>query len=149
MKTKSLLAAFVLFAMAAFSFAQNPAEQQIRTLENQESTAFANADSSWYVNNAADNCTWTGVDGTVVTKPEILKFIQLTPAEFKGKMSLQKSDLTVKMYGDSTAIATYNVVQGQSAVGSHATNFRDTDLWVMQNGTWKLVSQVQTYNAGH
>jgi hypothetical protein len=113
--------------------------QAITQMENEGLKANLAGDTSFMQKTYADD--WTGgfSGGIWTTKDSLLTDAKDTT---NNKMSsAQISDLKVRVYGDSTAIATYKesydgMIRGEHRVKTVLT----TDTFARQNGEWKAVA---------
>lgn len=77
--------------------------------------------------------------GGIRTKQDVLG----GPPAGAGYRHVRFDDLTVRRYGDDTAIASgVNVLQGSSA--NEVVRVRFTDVFVRRAGTWRAVSAQET-----
>ncbi len=110
----------------------------ITQLENEQSKATVDNDSSWIEKNYADD--WTGgfSGGIWTTKDSILNDAKDTA---NNKMNSDHiSDLKVRVYGN-TAIATYTDSYDGMVRGEHRVKtVLSTDTWVRMHGAWKEVA---------
>jgi ketosteroid isomerase-like protein len=140
----SILASVVLLATVTASAgmkkqSKEDVVQAITQMENDGVKASLAGDISFVQKTYADD--WTGgfSGGIWTTKDSLLTDSKDTT---NNKMNTQQiSDLKVRVYGDSTAIATYTNTYDGMIRGEHRIKtVLTTDTFVRQNGEWKAVA---------
>jgi ketosteroid isomerase-like protein len=140
----SILASVVLLATVTASAgmkkqSKEDVVQAITQMENDGVKASLAGDISFVQKTYADD--WTGgfSGGIWTTKDSLLTDSKDTT---NNKMNTQQiSDLKVRVYGDSTAIATYTNTYDGMIRGEHRVKtVLTTDTFVRQNGEWKAVA---------
>jgi ketosteroid isomerase-like protein len=140
----SILASVVLLATVTASAGRKKQSkedvvQAITQMENDGVKASLAGDISFVQKTYADD--WTGgfSGGIWTTKDSLLTDSKDTT---NNKMNTQQiSDLKVRVYGDSTAIATYTNTYDGMIRGEHRVKtVLTTDTFVRQNGEWKAVA---------
>jgi uncharacterized protein (TIGR02246 family) len=111
----------------------------ITKLENDSVKADLADDKAFYAKYQAED--WTGGDssGRWFSKKDMLKMMDDTK---NNKMNSEKiSELKVRTYGTTTAVATYKDTYDAMVLGEHRTRaVISTDTFVKQAGAWKLVA---------
>lgn len=134
-----LLAVLSPISLAKKQHTPSDAIAAITEFENNAVKADLAGDSSFFEKGYADN--WTGgfSGGTWSTKESML-------AEMKdsanNKMTSEEiRDLKVRVYGETTAVATYTDTYDGMVRGEHrAKSVLSTDTFVRQNGVWREVA---------
>jgi uncharacterized protein DUF4440 len=148
--TKSTLVVFGLaLAVTAFtvqaigkkhsSTSGSDATAAITEMENASVKADKAGDSSFVDKNYAENFSGGSSWGKWETKQSILADMKDSK---NNKMNSEEiSDLNVRLYGDTTAIATYKSTYDSVYHGEHrARTILSTDTFVRQDGSWKQVA---------
>lgn len=114
-------------------------EAAITQLEQDRVKADLANDGSWSKNHMADNYTGGTSWGAWQTKSEILTNAADTKNNNTSQMDL--SDVSVRVYGNNTAVATMHESYDSMIKGEHRTRkILTTDTWVNENGAWKLAA---------
>lgn len=140
----SILASVVLLAtVTATASAKKQSKEDviaaITQMENNGVKASLAGDTSFVQNTYADD--WTGgFSGGIWTSKESL--LADSKDTTNNKMNaMQISDLKVRVYGDSTAIATYTSSYDGMIRGEHRVKtVLATDTFARQDGEWKAVA---------
>lgn len=133
--------AIALMAPAAMGKKPEPknVEAAITQLEMEDAKANLAGDSAWTKRHMADNYTGGTSWGAWRTKQEILDNFADTKNNKSSKFEI--SDISVRVYGNHTAIATFRTSYDSMIKGEHRSRkVLTTDTWVNQNGTWKLAA---------
>ena len=133
--------AIALMAPAAMGKKPEPKniEAAITQLEMENAKANLAGDSSWAKRHMAENYTGGTSWGAWQTKQEILANFADTKNNKSTKFEI--SDISVRVYGNHTAVATSRVSYDSMIKGEHRSrNILTTDTWVNQNGAWKLAA---------
>ena len=138
-----LFAALVTLVAAAPAIAQGSVEQQIRDLERQSVEAAGRGPSGAFGERyLADDFLFTGLEGGVMTRAQILARAKSTP--FKGVV-IEVDDQQVRVYGDTAVVtgrATFTSADSPKPDSRPAARY--TRVWVRQGGSWKLVAEQLT-----
>jgi ketosteroid isomerase-like protein len=144
MTVVSILASVVLFAALTASAGMKKQSKEdvvaaITQMENDGVKASLAGDTSFVQKTYADD--WTGgfSGGIWTTKQSLLTDAKDTT---NNKMnSFQISDLKVRVYGDSAAIANYTSTYDGMIRGEHRVKtVLTTDTFARENGEWKAVA---------
>jgi hypothetical protein len=108
-------------------------------MENASVKADKAGDSSFVEKNYAENFSGGSSWGNWETKQSILA--DMKDSKNNKTNSEEISDLNVRLYGDTTAIATYKSTYDSTYHGEHrARTILSTDTFVRQDGSWKQVA---------
>ncbi len=146
MKTRTFLA-----LAGAVALAQLPAyaattdrtadEQQIRKIEQDWVNAMVKRDGAFLKKLEADDYTLTGPDGKVLTKEEDIKNTTEGDTIFDD---IKIENLEVRFYGDTAVVNGMNMIKAHSKSGDMEEDLSGpyswTDVFVKQNGQWKVVA---------
>jgi len=147
MKRANVLLA-MLIAAATFGYAQTPvkptpkvdaagAEQTLTKIENDIMAGILKKDFAAFGRHFADDAVFTGPDGTVQTKTQLL-------ADFKsGDLVIESSsisDMKVSVYGDAAVVTYATTDKGKYKKQDISGRYRWTDTFVRRNGEWKIVA---------
>ena len=112
-------------------------EQEIAQLEQQFSDAEVHKDIQRMSMLMADDLTDVEDDGSIWTKPDIIKLFQ-SPATMLERDTI--SELRIRQYGDTAIVTLLDsadfTVNGKDMGGE----FRLTDVWVRRGSKWQLVA---------
>ena len=143
MKKSLTVCAFLLLAVAmllpAASYGQiSNAQAAITKMENDAVKADLTDDAAFYQQNLSDDWMGGTSRGTWETKQSVLADMKDTKNNKVNREQI--SDLNVRVDGD-VAIATYKTTYDAMYHGQHmARTVISTDVFHMENGTWKLLS---------
>ena len=115
------------------------AEQELMKLENQWINAVVKADVAVLDQILADDYTWTGPEGNVITKAEILAFLK--SPEGTGLTSAVIDEMKVRVYGDAAVVLGRSTEKGQSKGTAFTDHSAWTDFWIKQAGRWRVVAE--------
>jgi len=134
--------AVVLLSLSAAASAQAAAStttQQLTRLLREFLVAAGTSDRAMFERFFADDVIYTRGSGVVVTKPEILKNIQVRAAE--GTNTYSAEDIQVHEYGD-TAVVAFRL-EGRTVHADKSVelaHFRNTGTFLRRNGQWQVVA---------
>jgi Domain of unknown function (DUF4440) len=132
------VASFTAIALGQKSKVSADAVATITQMENASVKADIAGDPSFVEKNYADNFTGGSSWGNWETKQAILA--DMKDSKNNKTNSEEISDLNVRIYGD-TAVATYKNTYDSLFHGDHrARTILSTDIFVLQNGSWKEVA---------
>ena len=119
----------------------NSPRQQIRDLEARRFAAMVRADGAELGRLLADDLTYGHSSGQLDTKASLLAALASGKLRYE---SLVPGDETVRIYAD-TAVGTGEVaVRAQAGDQKLDATLRFTDVWVQQDGRWRLVAWQST-----
>ena len=147
MRCFATLGAFVLAASALVS-AQAPearsalpptqdTEALLMKMERDAAAALTKKDFAGFAGVLSDDAVFTGPDGAVQTKAQLLGDIK------SGALVIEStviSDMKVRVFGES-AVATYTTTdKGKSKGRDISGRYRWTDTFVRRGGKWQIVA---------
>jgi ketosteroid isomerase-like protein len=114
------------------------AEQEIRQHLREWDEAYQHRDAQKLAAFLADDFTLTDATGAVLNKGQYLMSIVKAP-DFSRVTSWASEDVTVQVNGDKAVVTGRSPVKGRGRGKAQAIagNYRFTDQWVRQQGTWK------------
>lgn len=117
---------------------QAPSEEEIRAQLRAWDQAYQARDVQTLGRILADEFTLTDASGAVLTKAEYLMSVVKSPG-FNQPASFASQDVTVQIDGDKAVVTGRSAVKGRGRGKAQACagNYRLTDQWVRQQGTWK------------
>jgi Domain of unknown function (DUF4440) len=133
--------ALALIAPAALCQKSNSKkiEAAVTQLEKDRVKADLANDGSWSKNHLAESYTGGTSWGAWQTKGEIVSDAADTKNNKTSRMDL--SDVSVRVYGNNTAVATMKESYDSTIKGEHRTRkILTTDTWVNEKGAWKLAA---------
>jgi uncharacterized protein (TIGR02246 family) len=111
-------------------------KKEILKLEDERDQALMRNDADWFERVFADDIAYTGGNGAMPTKAEIVAEIRSRERKWQA---VQHDDYRVRVYGN-TAVATYFSHSTMEYKGKVSTNLgRTTDVYVKQDGVWRAV----------
>lgn len=114
-------------------------EATITQMEKENAKARVAGGSSWWSKNLAENYTGGTSWGAWETKQELLK--DSADSKNNNSSKFDVSDISVRVYGNNTAIATFRTSYDSVIKGEHRSRtILTTDTWVNENGAWKLAA---------
>ncbi|HEY8558899.1 MAG TPA: nuclear transport factor 2 family protein [Pyrinomonadaceae bacterium] len=137
---KFFLIVLMLIATSASVAAQNDSEREVRRLERAWLDAYEQRDSKSMDEIVADDFTITFPDGTVQTKPQIIKSLNAARAGSTPPPKFYTEEVQARVYGDA-AILTGRVTAEWRQNGNTAKEQnRYTDTYVKRGGRWQVVA---------
>lgn len=133
--------AVALMAPAAMGKQAEPknVKAAITQMERERIKADLASDSSWTKQNMAEDYTGGTSWGAWQTKQEILENLADTKNNKTSKREI--NDVSVRVYGNNTAISTLRESYDSMIKGEHRSRkILTTNIWVNENGTWKLAA---------
>ena len=133
----------VALAISAAAHAQAATKADIvaaiTKMENDSVQADMAGDASFYEKALAANWTGGDSDGTFYTKAQMLKM--MADKDKNNTKSEMISDLKVRVYGSSVAVATYKDTYDGMFMGKpRARTVISTDTFMKMGGDWKQVA---------
>lgn len=117
------------------------AEQEVTRLTDQYIAALKGKDTAALERIWADDLTFITLRGDVQTKAQRLADIQSGANRFD---SLETTDRTVKVYGDTAVMTSLTTLKGQYGGQEASGRFRVTNVFVRRGGQWQIVSLQMT-----
>jgi Domain of unknown function (DUF4440) len=136
----------VLFAFStALCFAQtsekqqfSPAEQEVVNVQRARMDAAARRDLDAWSGFVAEDCIFSGDDGSLMTKAQMIAYYKKVPAEYDR--ALDPREYTVHLYGN-TAVVNLRATDHEPAGGIDITGEqRRTETFIKRNGAWIAVA---------
>jgi ketosteroid isomerase-like protein len=126
-----------MWMAASTAVLQQPAEREVRELEDQIAVAVVARDAAFVERVWADEFVYTGVRGEVKSKADILSELKAGDLQF----SLMKfDDVRVQVYGDAAVATGRATTKGRSKQGEISGEFRYTRVYVKRHDAWQLVA---------
>jgi ketosteroid isomerase-like protein len=126
-----------LLAAAPRVLAQGSAEQSIKALNEQLTTAALKGDAATYDKLTADDYTSISVLGRTSNRSQILADIKSGKTKFD---SIEVVESKIRVYGDAALVIALANVKGHSGDADISGQYRSTRLWIKRKGEWKTVS---------
>jgi Domain of unknown function (DUF4440) len=136
----------VLFAFStALCFAQtsekqqfSPAEQEVVNVQKARMDAAARRDLDAWSGYVAEDCIFSGDDGSLMTKAQMIAYYKKVPAEYDR--ALDPREYTVHLYGN-TAVVNLRATDHEPAGGIDITGEqRRTETFLKRNGAWIAIA---------
>ena len=117
------------------------AEQELTQLTDQYIAALKGKDAAALERIWADDLTFINPGGAVLTKAQRLADIQSGANRFD---SLEVSDRTVRVYGDTAVMTSLTTMKGQYGGQDASGQYRVTNVFARRGGGWQIVSLQMT-----
>ncbi len=117
------------------------AEQEVTQLTDQYIAALKGKDAAALERIWADDLTFITLRGDVQTKAQRLADIQSGANRFD---SLESTDRTVKVYGDTAVMTSLTTLKGQYGGQEASGRFRVMNVFVRRGGRWQIVALQMT-----
>ncbi len=142
LKSVTAVCAVIVAGMSMIAQAQTPdAEKAVRTAELKRFAAMTAHDMSALASLLGDDLVYTHSNALVDSKASYLESMRGGDLKYH---TIEPREMSVRVYGTSaiiTAAATLRV----TSKGVAATNqLRYTDVWVLRDGRWQMVSWQST-----
>jgi ketosteroid isomerase-like protein len=138
---KNVLAVGVLCLVAltlAVGKSETKVEDEIKKLEQDWAQASIKSGATAADQYEADDIIKTDPSGGVTDKAQ--GKMELVSGDLKFE-SMELSDMTVHVYGDTAVAAGTNNLHGTYKGQDISGKYRFTDTWVMRNGKWQVVAR--------
>ena len=119
----------------------NNAEQEVTQLTDQYIAALKGKDTAALERIWGDDLTFINPGGVVLTKAQRLADIQSGANRFD---SLEVSDRTVRVYGDTAVMTSLTTMKGQYGGQDASGQYRVTNVFARRGGAWQIVSLQMT-----
>jgi len=146
MKRTAIAVCAVVLVFAVTAWAQTgakpksgSAEQELIKLELGWSDALVKHDWAFIDRAAADDFTWTDLEGITWTKAQSLSSLRSGEDVIT---SLVTDDMKVRIYGDAAVVTGRNTVKEMLKGKDISGQYRWTDAWVKKDGRWQCVVSV-------
>jgi ketosteroid isomerase-like protein len=117
------------------------AEQEVTQLTDQYIAALKGKDAAALERIWADDLTYINPGGAMLTKAQRLADIQSGANRFD---SLEVSDRTVRVYGDTAVMTSLTTMKGQYGGQDASGQYRVTNVFAKRGGGWQIVSLQMT-----
>jgi ketosteroid isomerase-like protein len=117
------------------------AEQEVTQLTDQYIAALKGKDAAALERIWADDLTFINPGGAMLTKAQRLADIQSGANRFD---SLEVSDRTVRVYGDTAVMTSLTTMKGQYGGQDASGQYRVTNVFARRGGEWQIVSLQMT-----
>jgi hypothetical protein len=135
-----LFALFTAACLARTSEPQqfSPAEQEVVNIQKARMDAAARRDLEAWSRYVADDCIFSGDNGSLLTKAQMIAYYKKVPAEYDR--ALEPREYIVHLYGN-TAVVNLRATDHEPAGGVDITGEqRRTETFVKQNGSWMAIA---------
>ena len=138
-----LLSAGMFFSMRASttftSDGNSPEVEELRKLELQMCELLVHGDMEGYAQHVADDYVRIAPDGSMTTKSEVLRAFQKYPI-----VGMDPDDIRIRVYGNAAVLTVALTRKQQRPQGVATTRSRITKTFIKHEGSWMLVSLVET-----
>jgi len=134
---------FALFTGTSFAHTSEPqhfppAEQEVVNVQKARMDAAARRDLEAWSGYVAEDCIFSGDDGSLMTKAQMIAYYKKVPAEYDR--ALDPREYTVHLYGD-TAVVNLRATDHEPAGGIDITGEqRRTETFIKRNGSWIAIA---------
>jgi len=111
-------------------------EEQITALSTQLRQAFGKADTGFMEKYFADDFTGIHSDGKLSTKAQEIENVKSSSLKWE---SVDVHESKIRAYGDTAVLIALTSSKGTLRGKPYSGDFRTTQLWVKQKGSWQLV----------
>ena len=138
--------AVAFMAWAPVALAQAPASkgnpndptEQVRQLETQYGEALIKKDIATLQRIWSDDYQFINGSGALLNKAQRLENVRSTQTEIRA---VQETDVRIRLVGGNTAVLTSHLVLTARYSGQEASGeYRNTAIWVKNQGSWQMVS---------
>lgn len=131
----------LLPALRAQQAPQSTTTQQLTTMLNQFLDDASSGNRVGFDRFFADDVVYTGSNGLVRTKPEIMKNVGSMKPTPDKKTTYSAEDVSVHDFGDAAILAFRLVARTEHKDGKVETDsYRNTGTFVRRNGHWQVVA---------
>jgi hypothetical protein len=132
----TLVAVCLVVVPLAWSQGGN-AEKQIAALSDQFVQAMAKADTNFMEKHLADEFTAIHSDGKLTTKAQEIDNLKTSTLKWD---SVEVHDRKIRDYGDAATVIMLATSKGTISGKPYSGDFRTTQVWVKNQGDWKMVA---------
>ena len=136
-----VLTASWLACAALVQAAEPTAEAAITRLESERIEAMLHVDVPALDRILADDLSYIHASGVVDTKPTFLSSLSSGRLKYKA---FDRSDVKVRLYGDTVVVTGKGAVQAESNGNPLAVKLFFTDVYVRKGGVWRMVAWQST-----
>jgi len=132
-----LLVAALAWGGGDYTKPRGNAEEQIKTLSDQEIQAYLKADIGFMEKYFADDYTAIHGDSRLYTKAQEIENYKSGALKYE---SIDVRERKIRAYGDTAVVIWLVSSNGTYNGKSFSGDFRVTDVWVKHKGDWKFVA---------
>jgi hypothetical protein len=149
---KPVLLALLLLPTPSALFAQSKANkafaEQLIQMERDWSQADVKKDAAALNRILAED--WTGIDfqGTVLTKPEVLRQVDLH-SDATATESSELGEMKIRIFGNTALVSGTEIERSEYKGKDSSGKYIWTDIFVRRNGRWQAISSQSTKIAAH
>ncbi|MGC2321893.1 MAG: nuclear transport factor 2 family protein [Terriglobales bacterium] len=112
-------------------------EQQITTLTDQLNQAFGKGDIGWMEKHFADDFTAIHSNGKLLNKAEEIDNVKTGNIKWA---TVDLHDRKIRAFRGTAVVTTLASSTGTVGGNPYSGDFRTTQVWLKQNGNWKMVA---------
>jgi len=134
---------FALFTAASFARTSeqqqfSPVEQEVVNIQKARMDAAARRDLEVWSRYVAEDCIFSGDDGSLQTKAQMIVYYKKVPAEYDR--ALDPREYTVHLYGN-TAVVNLRATDHEPVGGTDiTTEQRRTETFIKRDGSWVAIA---------
>lgn len=117
----------------------SPVQQEVIEAHEARTAAANKRDEAAYSRYVADDCIFSGDDGAVLIKAQVMASTGKLPTEYDHSMNPR--DYVVHVYGDTAVLNLRNTVHEQFTDADIISEMRMTETYIKQNGNWLLIAR--------
>ncbi len=118
-----------------------PSEADVLAAETRRFAAMVSVDMTTLDALLSDDLVYTHSTGRVETKAQFLESLKAGTNKYKG---VDRSDIRVRMYGDTAVVTGAAVLQVETAGNPMSLPIRYTDVYVKSATGWRMVTWQST-----
>jgi ketosteroid isomerase-like protein len=116
-----------------------PAQQEVISAHEARVEAGNKRDQLAYSRYVADDCIFSGDNGSVLTKTQIMAGSAKLPTEYDHTMNSR--DYVVHVYGDTAVLNLRSTIHEQFTDSDIVSEMRMTETYIKRNGGWLLIAR--------
>jgi ketosteroid isomerase-like protein len=120
----------------------SPAQQEVINAHEARTEASNKRDQAAYSRYVADDCIFSGDNGSVLTKAQLMASVGKLPTEYDH--STNPRDYVVHVYGDTAVLNLRYTNHEQFTDSDIVSEIRMTETYIKQNGNWLLIARQWT-----
>jgi Domain of unknown function (DUF4440) len=117
----------------------SPAQQEVINVHEARTQASNKRDQVAYSRYVADGCIFSGDNGSVLTKAQLMASVGKLPTEYD--YSTNPRDYVVHVYGDTAVLNLRYTNHEQFTDSDIISEIRMTETYIKQNGSWLLIAR--------
>jgi ketosteroid isomerase-like protein len=117
------------------------AEKAVAELNRQWMRAYAKGDLDFLEKHMSEDYVGTFPDGTVLDKKGEIEAVKSGTVKI---LEMTPKEMTVRTYGNTAVITGQSHIEAVVGGQAMSANFRFTDVWVAQDGSWRAVASQVT-----